>query len=325
MKESCSISCVGLVVLERLLIKNFQKHARLELDLDPHVTVLAGKSDAGKSSIIRALRWLATNKPGGTSFIRREGEDQAAAERTAVARLSVDGHVIKRIRGPRRNLFLLDGQPLAAFGAGVPDPVAQLLNIGQISLQLQHDPPYLFSLSPGQAAAALDEVVNLDAIDQVMARLASGLRAAKAAAEAAQDRLREAKARRNELAWVPAADASLCEAKDSYNLYIAVQKKRARLADLLAGVREAVAARDLAATGLPVLARAVAAGAKELEVRGQRAKLSRLLEELDCTKLQVGKLLTQLGEVQARLRKQKRCPLCGNLFSKKHQNSACNL
>ena len=312
-------------MLKRLLVKNFQKHARLELDLDSGVTTLTGRSDAGKSSIVRALRYLAFNKPSGTSFIRRGEESPEVPGRAAVASLSIDGHTIKRVRDHRRNLFILDGDSLASFGAGVPDPVAQLLNLSPLNFQLQHDPPYLFSLSPGQAAAALNEIVNLNAIDQVMARLASGLRAAKAAAVVAQDRLRAAKARRNELAWVPAADVALRRAEDSYNLYIAVQKKRARLADLLAGVQGAVAARDLAATGLPALARAVAAGARELEVRGRRARLGHLLGELDCTKLQVGKLLTQLGEIQARLRQQKRCPLCGNLFSKKRQNSSCNL
>jgi AAA15 family ATPase/GTPase len=56
-------------MLNRIVLENFQRHARLDLPLHP-VTVLWGPSGAGKSSVIRALRWLCLNDlPGDpTSF-----------------------------------------------------------------------------------------------------------------------------------------------------------------------------------------------------------------------------------------------------------------
>jgi DNA repair exonuclease SbcCD ATPase subunit len=55
-------------MIKRIEIKNFQAHKNTEIDFDPGVNVISGASDAGKSSIFRALLWVITNRPSGDSI-----------------------------------------------------------------------------------------------------------------------------------------------------------------------------------------------------------------------------------------------------------------
>ena len=55
-------------MLKRLRIKNFQKHGKVDISFDPHVTCIVGDSDAGKSSLLRALHWFLTNPMEPISF-----------------------------------------------------------------------------------------------------------------------------------------------------------------------------------------------------------------------------------------------------------------
>jgi exonuclease SbcC len=87
-------------VIDKVTIQNFQAHERLVVNLDPHITTITGPSDTGKSSIIRALRWVALNKPRGDSFIRH-------GAKWARVKVTVDGEVVQRRRGSK-NLYKIN-------------------------------------------------------------------------------------------------------------------------------------------------------------------------------------------------------------------------
>ena len=74
-------------MLEKLRIINFQKHEDLTVSFDDRITTIVGPSDVGKSAVLRALRWVLTNQPDGSGFIR-EGEKNASVV------LRVDGRTI---------------------------------------------------------------------------------------------------------------------------------------------------------------------------------------------------------------------------------------
>jgi DNA repair exonuclease SbcCD ATPase subunit len=54
-------------VLEKLIIKGFQKHENRTIEFD-RITCIVGPNDVGKSSILRALFWLTFNRPSGNQF-----------------------------------------------------------------------------------------------------------------------------------------------------------------------------------------------------------------------------------------------------------------
>lgn len=188
-------------MLQKLVLRNFQAHKKLELELDPHVTTIIGSSDVGKSAIIRALYWLTFNKPSGEAF-RKHGTKSTSVD------LTVDDQLIKRKRG-KSNHYYLGGSPLSAFGTGVPDEISQLLRMSEINFQRQHDGPFWFTESPGQVAKNLNSIVDLGIIDSVTASVASKTRRASSTVEVCESRLADAKARTRSLQWVLRCDSEL--------------------------------------------------------------------------------------------------------------------
>ena len=45
-------------MIKKISIKNFQSHINTEIELDPEVTIVTGDSNAGKTSVIRAIKWV---------------------------------------------------------------------------------------------------------------------------------------------------------------------------------------------------------------------------------------------------------------------------
>ena len=182
-------------MLEKIRIENFQANEELEIKLDPHVTTIIGPSDVGKSAIIRALGWVATNHPTGYAFI-------TYGKKKATVTLDVDGHVIVRERGKTPNTYTLDGEEFKAFGNGkVPDEIANLLNVSNVNFQGQFDTPFWFCETPGEVSRQLNQIVNLEIIDKTLGNLDSGLKESRTRVKVIEQQLHEAKEERAALKW----------------------------------------------------------------------------------------------------------------------------
>ena len=110
--------------IARVELENFQSHKESSLALAPGVNVIIGPSDAGKSAIIRAVRWLITNRPLGDSFIR-QGTKGSSIE------LGLDNNSIIRCKGIKDNYYFINDYDnyFRAFGSDVPEEIEQLLNM----------------------------------------------------------------------------------------------------------------------------------------------------------------------------------------------------
>ena len=191
------------MTLQSLHIKRFQAHEDFQLDFDPHLTVITGKTDSGKSAILRALQWACLNQPSGEAFIRN-------FTGTAEVSLQVDDRIITRTRGKSINSYSIDGKELEAFGLGnVPDEIAQFLNLSEVSFQNQLDPHFWLSQTPGQVSKELNKIINLGMIDKTMAYLASEARKAKSVVNVSETRLAASRERRDSLSWIQDADNAL--------------------------------------------------------------------------------------------------------------------
>ena len=58
------------MILKSIKLINFQTHQEVKLDLSPTITTIKGPTDSGKSSVLRALRWVCLNDIPGDEFIR---------------------------------------------------------------------------------------------------------------------------------------------------------------------------------------------------------------------------------------------------------------
>jgi predicted ATPase len=120
-------------VLRSVKLRNFQKHGKRKVKLDDNLTTIVGPSDAGKSSIIRALGFVCLNdsEKSYTKF----GKPRAEVS------VLVGNNKVDRIKGKAVNGFRLNGRTYKAFRKGVPAPIEELLNVVPENFQRQLDPP----------------------------------------------------------------------------------------------------------------------------------------------------------------------------------------
>jgi len=159
-------------MLRKFLIRNFQSHRRLSLDLDPRITTLIGPSDIGKSAVLRALRWALMNVPAGQAFVH-DGTS------TTSVTIIFDEGSIKRSVSKGSHVYQVNDSEYRAFGRNVPEAVQSVARVSSLNFLGQHDSPLWFSESAGQVAQQLNEIVDLSLIDRTASNLARALREAR--------------------------------------------------------------------------------------------------------------------------------------------------
>lgn len=222
--------------LNKLSLLDFQAHEKLRLNFTPGVNVIVAPTDSGKSAVIRALRWVARNKPGGEDFIRH------GAKRAAVRLGFDDTRTVVRKRGGRNNSYVLDGNKSVAFGANVPTDVSEALRIEDINFQQQHDAPYWFGESDGRVAKQLNSIVNLSIIDNVMSGCRSKVHASRTMVEVCTERVRQSKDALNRAKSAVEQDADLVEVERHFE-GLTTLRVRVELLTELIGLRNEARAR----------------------------------------------------------------------------------
>lgn len=297
-------------MIERILLRNFQRHRKLTINLESGVTTIVGRSDAGKSAILRALRWVCLNKPQGTSFIRR-------GQKNAVVTVDVKNGSIKRTRGPSRNEYAVSGQSSGtykAFGTGVPEPVGRILNVSDVNFQRQHDPPFWLSEIPSQLAKLLNEVVDLSLIDDATNRVNREVRDAESEIKIAETMLAEARSQREQLAHVPLLDRELSEIEQFAIDASAIDERISTIRTALKTARgavEAVGRLDSRLKGSAQALRPISAVSGRLE--SLRLRISDLRGRIDnfrSAESDVRTAIRAIRNVEKQLASFKVCPIC---------------
>jgi exonuclease SbcC len=155
-------------MISALKITNFQSHKKSIISFGPHVNVIIGRSDSGKTAIIRALRWLIQNRPTGFSF---KSDFSDPDDSTEVELTFSDGTRIGRGKTTNDNFYWLDDEVWESFGVDVPDRIKQILNFGPYNIQYQMDRPFLLAETPGNAAQIINKALNLNIIDDIFTKL----------------------------------------------------------------------------------------------------------------------------------------------------------
>jgi hypothetical protein len=182
--------------LEKLQIRGFGANKKLDIDFSPQVTTIIGKSFIGKSWILRALKWVARNKPSGDSFINWNSIK-------ATVKLFIKNKKVTRIRSKKTNVYKLSDKkkPLIA-GNNVPDDIEKLLNLSDINFQTQHESPFWFCETAGEVSRQLNSIVNLELIDSTLANIESKKRKTNTIIEITKKDLADAKQQRKDLSYV---------------------------------------------------------------------------------------------------------------------------
>lgn len=155
--------------LNRLKIKNFQSLKDVEIDFSDRITTIVGKTDSGKSAILRALKSLCFNA-SGNDFITF-GESKSLVEG------GFGKDLLRWEKGEKVNRFIsnFDGveKVYDKVGKSVPEDIVSFLQIKdvefdenklRINFSDQFDPPFLLWESGVKASKILGKLTNLDSI-----------------------------------------------------------------------------------------------------------------------------------------------------------------
>lgn len=156
-------------MIKSLDIVNFQSHLETHIDFADGVNLIVGKSDCGKSAILRALNWVVSNRPLGDGFLRDDATD------STLVHLATDSGFVERCKGDKENFYSLNGNIFEAFGTSVPAEITDFLNFSDVNIQGQLSPYFLILDSSGQIALYLREVCKLDKLDSLYSDLTSKL------------------------------------------------------------------------------------------------------------------------------------------------------
>lgn len=264
-------------MIERLIVWNFQPHQKEVVELDPCVTVFAGPSGSGKSSLLRALRWACLNDPSGDEFISWNSS-------SVRVRVDADGRRIVRRKGEGGNLYHLDGEEFKSFGVGVPDPVADVLKVTENNFQRQLDAHFWIAAAPGQIAKDLNRIVDLSIIDSTLAAVATEVRRASSELDVSRRRTKEAEESFAGLDWVPSFVESVLKLERTEEK---LEKKRlaaSRIDSLVEDASRLIQERQDALEALSALPAAIETGAKAIELDKRIRKLSNLLNDYTLAK-----------------------------------------
>lgn len=292
-------------MISRFVFERFQAHEKFVLNLSETITVLSGETESGKSSVARGVRWLALNKPSSDRFIRhRTGKANVLGVFEDIS--------IVRERGGAVNRYEIAGTTLAAVGQSVPESVTKVTRLDDLNFQRQHDPHFWVALSAGEVSRELNALINLGLIDSTLANLNKALRDARQRAEIAQERLEQARATRDSLAWVEQAGSELDALEGRYNEVNQKRQQARQLRELLDQGRQAHEAVQRGSEAILEARKAISRGEVALKLRKRADALREILREATSCETQVREAEAFLKKAQKEFKDRAgdRCPTC---------------
>lgn len=161
-------------MIDYLRVQNFQSHHKTELQFDPGVNVIIGTSDAGKTALIRALKWVVFNRAPHKRKVKGDSFRSNWGGKTVV-RIGVDNKTIKHIKDHHTS-YTYNGITFKSTGMSVPKEIVDALNFNEINLQQQFDQPFLLNSSPGDVALHFNRIAHLDSIDHGLKQIQTQIR-----------------------------------------------------------------------------------------------------------------------------------------------------
>ena len=147
-------------MISSLKIRYFQKHKNLDLEFTPGVNVIKGKTDTGKSAVIRALRWVLENRPSGIKF-----KTKRVAPTTSVSvELEINDETIIRTKSNSRNEYFFRGETYKAMGNDVPEPILEFTNVTALNIQRQLDEHFLFQYPDSKVSKMINDASGMEEI-----------------------------------------------------------------------------------------------------------------------------------------------------------------
>jgi len=154
-------------MIKKIILHNFQKHKDLCIDFTDGINSIIGKTDKGKSSIIRALQWVCFNYDKDHNLRRTIGEPPVVTDSTWV-QLYIDDNIVERGVSNSKNWYKLNDVVFTSFNRSVPKEIENIIKMDSINIQEQFEPPFLIGSSGGEVSKFINSIAGLEKMDTLI-------------------------------------------------------------------------------------------------------------------------------------------------------------
>lgn len=165
--------------IQEVTIEGYQSHVHSTFRLSPGLTVITGPSDAGKTAIIRALRWFAFNEPTGEAFLHTirnpNGTVKEAVDQVKVSVTFDNGVTVTKTRRKGKTTYTHSLFPTAWEKAEIPPEIKETLGLVKqqygdfetcLNFAFQLDAPFMLSESASVGAKVLGKLAGTEIVDK---------------------------------------------------------------------------------------------------------------------------------------------------------------
>ncbi len=165
--------------IQEVTIEGYQSHVHSTFRLSPGLTVITGPSDAGKTAIIRALRWFAFNEPTGEAFLHTirnpDGTVKEAVDQVKVSVTFDNGVTVTKTRRKGKTTYTHSLFPTAWEKAEIPPEIKETLGLVKqqygdfetcLNFAFQLDAPFMLSESASVGAKVLGKLAGTEIVDK---------------------------------------------------------------------------------------------------------------------------------------------------------------
>ena len=156
-------------MINNLKIHNFQSHKDTCLEFDKGINVIMGQSNQGKTSILRALNWVISNRPSGLAFKSSFSDKKDLCS----VILNINNQEITRKKNDNINSYEIGSSVFNTLGNNIPIEVSTAIGMSGINIQTQFERHFLLMDSAGEVGRTINKIVNLEIIDSLISNLNS--------------------------------------------------------------------------------------------------------------------------------------------------------
>lgn len=156
-------------MIKSLRLQNFQSHKDSYLEFSPGINIITGKSNNGKTAILRALGWIVFNRPQGLSFKSTFADKGESCKVTLV----INDSEIIREKNTSLNSYKVGISLFDTIGNDIPSEVSSAINLSEMNIHTQFEKHFLLTDSAGEVGRTINKIVKLDDIDALISSISS--------------------------------------------------------------------------------------------------------------------------------------------------------
>mgnify|MGYP001559553953 CR=1 FL=1 len=203
--------------LDKVTVKNFQTHSSSELPLHSGVSIISGNSDSGKSSLLRAVNLVLSNRPSGHQYLPWNSPPKTVTE----CKLEFsDGTVERRKSNTIDEYILTIGDEVKEFKSlnrTVPDEIKDFLNLADYNFQDQEEGRHFFiSESPAERARMINSISGGAIIDQSLSSVNSLIRENNSKQKQTEDTIKVLSSQIDKIKFIDDADKLLVQIEEMF-------------------------------------------------------------------------------------------------------------